>query len=234
MADYNVILNTNNHSVIPGTPPNYGIDVNYQIPSKILQYQNQILDNLSSQFNGTQNVFNLSVNNSAYYPINDQQLLLTINNTLLKPGIDYGVSGNTITFSSPPASGAQFFGVALVTTADLTRTINFVVDAGSNDMTIGIKGDLTIDVTGEIVSWVLISDRPGILVMDIKKTSYDNYPNFTSITGTEKPFLHADRKNKDEDLTTWNKIINAGDILQFEIESVLAIKQFMIAMKLKL
>ena len=197
-------------------------------------YQNQILDNLSSQFNGTKNVFNLSVNNSAYYPINDQQLLLTINNTLLKPGIDYGVSGNTIIFSSPPASGAQFFGVALVTTADLTRTINFVVDAGSNDMSIGIKGDLTIDVTGEILSWVLTSDIPGYLVMDIKKTSYDNYPNFTSITGTEKPFLHSTRKNKDEDLTTWNKIINAGDILQFEIESVVAIKQFMIAMKLKL
>jgi hypothetical protein len=160
MTDFNVVLNNQ---------PTYGIDVNYEIPSKHIQYQNEILDDISSQFNGTKTSFKLMVDGEPYFPINDQQLIITINNVLQKPGIDYGVNGDNIVFLNPPVGTSQFFGVALVTTADLTRTINYVVDSGNNPMTLGNKGTLTIDVTGEIVSWILLADTTGILRLNIKK-----------------------------------------------------------------
>jgi len=89
-------------------------------------------------------------------------------------------------------------------------------------------------VTGIIESWTLVSDVPGNLILDVKKSTYQNYPTFNSIAGTEKPTLSNQSKNKDDGLSTWNTTLNAGDILRFEVQSCDLIKQFLIAIKLKL
>ncbi len=225
MTDYNVILGQNDQ---------FNIGVSYEIPSKSNQYQNEIIEDFSSQFNGTRKIFDLLVNGQPYYPVNEQQLIVSVNNVVLEPAVDYTISDDQIIFTNAPSSGVDFFAVALSTTADLTRTINYVVDATPNVVSTGIKGQVTIDVTGTIESWTLVSDTPGNLVVDVKKTTYQNYPTFSSITGTEKPTLSNQAKNKDDGLSTWNTILNAGDILRFEVESCDLIKQFMIAMKLKL
>ena len=58
------------------------------------------------------------------------------------------------------------------------------------------------------------------IAIDIKKTTYSNFPDgFTSIVGSEYPILTNQNKNKDEELTTWNKTITAGDILDFQVLS---------------
>ena len=97
----------------------------------------------------------------AYTPINDQQLIVAINGLVQVPGIDYTVNGTTIVFTTAPVSGDTVYVVGLSTTADLTRTINFVVDSGSAPMSSGIKGEMTLDVTGEIQSWTVIGDQDG-------------------------------------------------------------------------
>ena len=225
MTDYNVVLGNN---------PQFNVGVNYQVASKLTQYQNEIIEDFAAQFNGTKKTFNLVVNGQPYYPINAQQLIVSINNIVLEPIVNFTVSDNTITFVTAPVSGQNFFAVALATTADLTRTINYVIDASPNVIGTGIKGTLTIDVTGTIESWTVLGDRVGSLVMDIKKTSYLNYPTFTSIAGTQKPTLSNQAKNKNDGLSTWNTSLNAGDILQFEVESCDYVKQFLIAIKLLL
>lgn len=225
MTDYNVIIGNN---------PQFNIGVNYEIPSKASQYQNEIIEDFSSQFNGTKTTFDLLVNGEPYYPVNAQQLIVSINNIVLEPNVDYTISDDTITFTVAPISGQDFFAIALATTADLTRTINYVVDATPNVIGTGIKGHLTIDVTGIIESWTLVSDVPGNLVLDVKKSTYQDYPTFNSIAGTEKPTLVNQSKNKDDGLSTWNTTLNAGDILRFEVQSCDLIKQFLIAIKLKL
>lgn len=225
MTDYNVIIGNN---------PQFSIGVNYEIPSKASQYQNEIIEDFSSQFNGVLQTFDLLVNGQPYYPVNAQQLIVSINNIVLEPNVDYTVLDDSITFTVAPTSGQDFFAVALATTADLTRTINYVVDATPNVVGTGIKGHLTLDVTGTIESWTLVSDVPGNLVLNIKKSTYQNYPTFNSISGTEKPTLVSQSKNKDDGLSTWDTVLNPGDILRFEVESCDLIKQFMIAMKLKL
>lgn len=225
MTDYNVTIDNN---------PQFNIGVNYQIASKSTQYQNEIIEDFASQFNGTKKTFNLIVNGQPYYPINAQQLIVSINNIILEPVVNYTISDDTITFITAPVSGQNFFAVALATTADLTRTINYVIDASPNVIGTGIKGTLTIDVTGTIESWTVLGDRVGSLVMDIKKTSYSNYPTFTSIAGTQKPSLSNQAKNKNDGLSTWNTLLNAGDILQFEVESCDYVKQCLVAIKLLL
>jgi hypothetical protein len=234
MTDYNVSLGSNPYNVIIESNPQFNVGVNYEIPSKSTQYQNEIIEDFASQFNGIKTTFNLIVNGQPYYPVNAQQLIVSINNIVLEPSVNYDILNNTIIFTNPPAAGQNFFAVALATTADLTRTINYVVDATPNVIGVGIKGHLTIDVTGIIESWTVLADVPGNLIMDIKKSSYINYPTFTSISGTEKPTLSNQTKNKDDGLSTWDTNLTAGDILRFEVQSCDLIKQFLIAIKLKL
>lgn len=212
----------------------YNIGVSYEIPTKSTQYSNFLLDNFSTSFNGTNQTFPLSVNGEPYYPLNEQQLIVSINDVVLSPNVDYQVTGSNIYFITPPPVGQQFFGVALATTADLTRTINFLIDNGSTDITPGSKGQLKIDVTGIIESWMVVSKDLGSIAIDIKKSTYDTFPTFTSIVGSEFPRLNNEIKSRDENLSTWNTIITSGDILDFSVLSCVGITDCSVFLRLRL
>ena len=98
---------------------------------------------------------------------------------------------------------------------------------------------MTIDVTGVIESWTLITEEEGNLKLDIQKCSYDSFPNFTSICGTEFPQLGVlnqsqVRKAKNDTLSTWDTKVYSGDIFQFEVLYSINISRFVISLKLKL
>ncbi len=224
-----------NYDVRLTSQDRFAVDVNYEIPLKQVQYNNLIIDNIANQFNGTRTSFTLYVNGEEYFPINEQQLLISIDDVLLEPVVDYQISGSTITFLTAPSSGVNFSGVALVTTADLTRTIAFILDNGSQDITTGSKGFLHLDVSGTIESWAVLSEQTGNIAVDIQKTTYDNYPNnFTSMVGSEFPRLISQSKNKDDNLTTWTKQVNANDVLNFRVLSCSGIRKCTVTLKLKL
>ena len=232
MADYEI--NTTNFTVTRDIGEDYSIGLNYEAPSKGIQYQNLILDDLTSQFDCARTVFNLTVGGEAYSALNDQQLIISVNNTILQPGVGYTISGDQITFATPPCN-VPFFAIALANTADLTRTINYVVYNGSVAMTTGKKGYLTIDVTGEIESYILISSEVGNLEVDIKKSTFSDFPNTSSICGGNFPTLSGTNKSSDVNLSGWSKTLNAGDILEYEvINTSTAITRFSIALKVKL
>lgn len=224
-----------NYDVRLTSQDRFTVDVNYEIPLKQVQYNNLIIDDLSSQFNGSTNTFTLYVNGEEYFPINEQQLLISINDILLEPVVDYQISGSSIVFTTPPSSGNNFSGIALVTTADLTRTIIFMVDNGSQQITPGNKGFLHLDMGGEIESWTILSQDTGNISIDIKKTNYQNFPNgFSSIVGSEIPVLINQNKNKDDNLTTWQKRLDVNDVLNFEVLSCSGIKRCTVTLKLKI
>jgi len=225
MTDYLVTLNE---------PGPYRIGVDYEIPTKSIQYGNIILDSINSEFNGIVQTFSLFSNGNPYVPINDQQLIVVKNNLMMKPIEDYTISTNNITFSTSPNSGDDVFIIALASTADLTRTINYVVDSGSIDMLPGNKGSITLDVSGVIESLVILSDQQGDLTLDIKKSNYLTFPTFTSIVGGAYPQINNQIKVRDDDLTNWTKSIVAGDILSFDVIAVNNINRFLISLKLKL
>lgn len=224
-----------NYDVRLTSQDRFSVDVNYEIPLKQVQYNNLIIDDISSQFNGVGDTFTLYVNGEEYFPINEQQLLISINDILLEPVVDYQISGSSIVFTTPPSSGNNFSGVALVTTADLTRTIVFMIDNGSQQIATGNKGYLHLDVTGEILSWAVLSQETGNIAIDIRKTTYEDFPNgFSSIVGSEFPTLINQNKNKDEDLSTWNKSISMNDVLDFTVLSCSGIKRCTVTLKLRI
>ena len=171
MAQYNVRVGNNAYRVGKQLPTQHKLDVNYQIPSKSVQYSNLLIESLASQFDGTQDTFNIVVNGEPYTPLNEEQLLISIGDTVLSPGVDYIVSNDQIVFSTPPSAGVQFFGVAYATTADLTRTLNYVIDSGSFPMGNGPKGTMTVDVTGIIESWTILADSEGNIEVCLLYTS---------------------------------------------------------------
>ena len=170
MPNYNISVKSSNYNVLSEPQQKYNVGVNYEIPSKYLQYGNEILNTTNWVFNGVDTQFPLiDQAGDAYTPVNDQQLIVAINGLVQVPGIDYTVNGTDLVFTTPPVSGDTVYVVGLSTTADLTRTINFVVDSGSAPMSSGIKGEMTLDVTGEIQSWTVIGDQDGQIQFDIKK-----------------------------------------------------------------
>lgn len=225
MADYIVTLNE---------PGPYRIGVDYEIPTKSIQYGNIILDNINSQFTGVAHTFGLYSSGDSYVPINDQQLIVVKNNLVMEPIEDYTTSTNNIIFTTSPSPGDDVFIIALATTADLTRTINYVVDSGSIAMIAGNKGSVSLDVSGIIDSLVILSDQQGDLILDIKKSNYSTFPTFTSIVGGVYPQMTNSRKLRDDNLVGWNTEIVAGDILTFDVIAVNNITRFLISLKLKL
>ena len=225
MAEYLVTLNE---------PGPYRIGVDYEIPTKSIQYGNIILDNINSQFTGIGKTFTLTDGGNVYTPINAQQLIVVKNNLVMEPGEDFVLSTNNIIFTVPPIAGDDVFIVALATTADLTRTINYVIDSGSFAMTAGNKGSVTIDVSGVLENIVILSDQQGSLTLDIKKSNYYSFPTFSSIVGGVYPQFSNARKVRDDVLSGWTKTIVAGDILTFDVIAVNNINRFLISLKLKL
>jgi hypothetical protein len=225
MTDYLVTLNE---------PGPYRIGVDYEIPTKSIQYGNIILDDINSQFTGVAHTFGLSATGTSYVPINDQQLIVVKNNLVMEPIEDYTTSTNNIIFTVAPNPGDDVFIIALATTADLTRTINYVIDSGSISMIPGNKGSVTLDVSGIIESLTILSDQQGDLSIDIKKSNYTDFPLFTSIVGGMYPQIVNSRKLRDDILNSWDTSIVAGDILTFDVISVSNINRFLISLKLKL
>ena len=241
MPKYNVSVKSSNYQVLSEPQKKFNVGVNYEIPSKYLQYCNEILNTSGWSFDGTTTGFPLiDSSNDPYTPINDQQLIVTINGVVQVPGIDYTTSGTNLVFTDPPGATDSVYVVGLSTTADLTRTINFVVDAGSAPMSSCIKCDMTLDVTGKIIGWTLIADQDGNVQFDIQKSDYANFPNFSSICGTERPQLGniktgaEARINRNTTITSWSPILNSGDILQFEIVYALNIQRCVVSLKLAL
>jgi len=224
MADYLVTLNQ---------PGSYNVGVDYEIPSKSIQYGNIVLDGLSG-FNGIGKTFSLTDKGVAYNPNNDQQLIVSKNNLLLEPGEDYVISGDKIIFTVAPAANDDTFIIALATAADLTRSVNFVIDSGSSPMLPGSKGKVTIDVSGVIESVKVLADQTGDIVLELSKSNFNAYPTFTTITNNQRVQLTGQNKYFDDVLNNWDTTIVAGDILDSEVVSVNNIRRLLISLKLKL
>ena len=224
MADYLVTLNE---------PGSYNVGVDYEIPSKSIQYGNIIIGKTPAQ-DGSETTFSLTDQGAPYSPNNNQQLIVTKNGLFLDPSNDYNISGDKIVFTTAPTSTDDIVIIALAAAADLTRTVNYVIDSGSLPMQTGDKGKLTIDVTGVIENIRVLSDQTGDIVFEIEKTTFANYPNFSTMTGGNKVQLTNTDKYFDDVLNNWTSTIVAGDILRFNVISVNNIRRILISLKLKL
>lgn len=73
------------------------------------------LDSLTSSFNGSLTTFNLTSGGNAVTAGSPTQLIISINGVIQEPTTTYVLAsgGSQITFTTAPATGANFFGVLL-------------------------------------------------------------------------------------------------------------------------
>jgi hypothetical protein len=109
-------------------------------------------------------------------------------------------------------------------------TINFIIDGGGSVITTGIKGQITVDVDCEVIEWAVIGLPAGAIVVDVHRSTFAGFPTTASIAGTELPTITATNDTgEDRTITTWSDI-NAGDILEFIVDSVATIERCTVAL----
>ena len=71
------------------------------------------LDDISSGFNGSTTTFTTSVSGDNVTATSPQQLLVSLGGVIQQPNTDYTTSTNSITFTTAPGSGLDFFAVLM-------------------------------------------------------------------------------------------------------------------------
>lgn len=67
------------------------------------------MDNLT--FDGTTSTFNITVDGVAVTPPTSYSMMVSLNYVVLNPGVQFSITGATISFASPPAPLTAFFGL---------------------------------------------------------------------------------------------------------------------------
>jgi len=99
--------------------------------------------------------------------------------------------------------------------------LNIVIDGGGLGITTGVKMDIEWKFAATIVSWDILADQTGSIVVDVWSAAYSAFPPTVgdTIAGTEKPTLSNVAKNQDTSLTSFNTAISAGNIWRINVDS---------------
>ena len=63
----------------------------------------------SLTFNGVQTLFNITVGGVSFAPPTAFAMLVSLNSVVLNPGVDFSITGSTISFAVAPALNTPFF-----------------------------------------------------------------------------------------------------------------------------
>lgn len=184
----------------------------------------------------------LAANDTFYYAIQHQTLnewevglgtySATANQFARTTVLSSSNAGSAVNFSA--GTKDVFITLAANRTLQLgntTSVIEYVIDGGGSAITTGSKGFLEIPFACTVNSWVIVADQSGSIVVDVKRATYSGFPTTSSIAGTEKPTLSSVQKNQDTALTSWSTIA-AGDILEFNVDSVATVQRVTVSLKI--
>lgn len=117
-----------------------------------------------------------------------------------------------------------------------TPEIKVHFSGGGLDLAVGDWCDFDTDFAGEFLKWTLYGDDDANqLQLDIRKTTYDNFPPEAgdSICAGNYPTLNGAVKARDEVMSGWNKTIAPGDTFRVVILSRSGIGRAFLALKVR-
>ena len=144
------------------------------------------IDDISGSFNGSTTAFTLQVGSVNVTPPKETTMLISVGGVLQEPISAYTISGSTLTFTSAPASGADFFGILLGDTMDIGTPSDATITAAKVENTF-ISGQT------EITSGLAAADE--LLYSDggtIKKVGLDNFVELAPTLATEDSIANGD------------------------------------------
>lgn len=125
--------------------------------------------------------------------------------------------------SASAAETAQAAAEAAASVASVDRSLQVTINGGGSVITTGVL-PLAVEVPYNctIVGVRLLSTVSGSIVIDVWKDTYANYPptDADSITASAPPTLTGAVKSEDTTLTGWTTALSEGDILMFNVDSV--------------
>jgi len=104
----------------------------------------QILDDISSGFNGSTATFNLTTSGTAVSPETEASVIISVSGVVQQPISAFTISGSQITFTGNPASSDTFFGVVLGNTFDIGKPTDATVGAASLSTDFFVKNAQTL------------------------------------------------------------------------------------------
>lgn len=120
-------------------------------------------------------------------------------------------------------------------TGTIDQTVNFIINGGGAEIADGVAGDLQVDYAATILSWTLLADQSGSIVVDVWKTTYASAPPTVAntITGSDKPTITTATKATSSALTGWTTSIASGNVLRFNVDSCNTIQRCTVALKVR-
>ena len=107
------------------------------------------LDDISSQFNNSKTVFNLTIGNQAFFPGNPYTLLVSLGGVIQEPITSFTIVDDQINFAAAPVSGANFFCIVLATTnVNPLTTLTIGARAGAHLMDLHGRSMTVTDRSG--------------------------------------------------------------------------------------
>lgn len=101
-----------------------------------------------------------------------------------------------------------------------TSVVGITIDGGGSVPATGIKGFIQIPYGCTITGWTIIADQSGSCSIGVKKSTFAGFPTTGSIVASAPPNLSSQQNATSTTLTGWTTTINAGDVLEFDLNSV--------------
>ena len=118
------------------------------------------LDDISSSFDNSTTTFNLTIGGVAYQPRNAAMLQISLGGVIQEPSTDYTVSTSTITFTTAPNAGLDFFGVVRGTAVAIDYANNGNVQT-KQEFT-ATEGQTSFTITGGYTAGYIDVFRNGV------------------------------------------------------------------------
>ncbi|KKK59209.1 hypothetical protein LCGC14_3036690, partial [marine sediment metagenome] len=140
-------------------------------------------------------------------------------------------------------TGSAAHGLSLVVQGDGTAdwsaatmdkvSIAFIVNGGTSVITPGVKGFLEVPFDCNIDQATVLANQSGDLVVDVWKDTFANFPptNADTITGGSEPTISSAQSSQDSTLSGWTTGILAGDIVGFNVDSILNVHRATISLR---
>lgn len=127
----------------------------------------KVLDDISSQFDGTDTTFTLTYNSEAYAPEFLNSVVVSVGGVLQVPTDAYSISGSTITFTGAPPTGVSFYALSFEFGAtSITGTL--AASDGGTGLSTYSQGDALVGTSnGELET---TSNSTGAIIIPVGTT----------------------------------------------------------------
>jgi hypothetical protein len=113
--------------------------------------------------------------------------------------------------------------------------VGIAIDNGNRDITTGKKAHRIIPWDCEVVEWTISSADSGLIQWDINWCTYTDWPSTVSVGGSNLPAITLIANGKAQDTSVdWAKTtFAAGDIIEFEVDSVTSLTNCILSIKIR-